>query len=458
VSTSFFSLIIILEVIAIAYLYRKLLFVPRKMIGALDKVRVTPTIHVSSFPVGNFPEALGQRFKQRLACWASGRSDNTSPSLEPIGRVFLEEDFYTPRKVNAAPGAMSGMGILGTFLGLTLGLGSLELDSSKTLMVGIKNLLDGLSIAAWSSVIGIAASLVFTVWSRVVTHEIRNQCDRLNHELDQIFPCVTPGQAVLQLLNAQGKTEYAVTSIQTSFREEFPNILSAKLEERLKAFQNEIASELAGGMLKGADDVLKRFNDNLLTVLEASVPLAEKTQELIKSTDEIVTKQQPSLEKMEAILPTVSDSVTQLTTAAGLFSEITTKVSSLVGEQSAATKELRKISGHLQKAVKSVDSSVLILTQLPEPLKELTQRFDRSVDTFAGQTETRLSETFTTFDKQLAALVSRLVKVADELADTLDRIPTAAQRTSWQQHMATTLDRSAGSKATLLPSELRRKS
>ena len=66
--------------------------------------------------------------------------------------------------LHGMPGIFTGVGLLGTFLGLTVGLGGIDFSNIETMKSGIEVLLKGTTTAFWTSVVGLIGALVFTTW------------------------------------------------------------------------------------------------------------------------------------------------------------------------------------------------------------------------------------------------------------------------------------------------------
>lgn len=60
------------------------------------------------------------------------------------------------------PGTMTGLGILGTFLGLVAGISGFDSATAETITSSIKTLLDGMSTAFFTSIAGVICSFVFS--------------------------------------------------------------------------------------------------------------------------------------------------------------------------------------------------------------------------------------------------------------------------------------------------------
>lgn len=92
---------------------------------------------------------------------SKGIIKNTCPMEDYINEDLLNQAGRTYFN-SAVSGTLTGLGILGTFLGLTLGLSSFSGNDIFTISDNIGPLLDGMKVAFHTSVYGIFFSLVFT--------------------------------------------------------------------------------------------------------------------------------------------------------------------------------------------------------------------------------------------------------------------------------------------------------
>ena len=85
---------------------------------------------------------------------------------------YINDDTVTHGPGNATlaeliPSLLTSLGILGTFMGLSRGLSSLNFADSKGLVEGIPVLLEGMRFAIGTSVAGISCSIVFNMLNRI---------------------------------------------------------------------------------------------------------------------------------------------------------------------------------------------------------------------------------------------------------------------------------------------------
>ncbi len=85
---------------------------------------------------------------------------------------YINDDTVTHSHGNATlaeliPNLLTSLGILGTFMGLSRGLSSLNFQDATELVEGIPNLLTGMRFAFGTSVAGISCSLAFNMLNRI---------------------------------------------------------------------------------------------------------------------------------------------------------------------------------------------------------------------------------------------------------------------------------------------------
>ncbi|MDE6883522.1 MAG: hypothetical protein K2P48_10445 [Lachnospiraceae bacterium] len=118
--------------------------------------------------------------KYRLRVKAAGtrRGAGVSCDLEE----YINEDLLDRVGMNffnsGVSGTLTGLGILGTFLGLSMGLGAFSGDDIFTISDNVGSLLSGMKVAFHTSVYGILFSLVFNVVYRSImsdAYEVLNE-------------------------------------------------------------------------------------------------------------------------------------------------------------------------------------------------------------------------------------------------------------------------------------------
>lgn len=110
----------------------------------------------------------------------------------------------------AVPNLLTGMGILGTFVGLAAGVGSassgLASSNPGEITSALQQLLGGASLAFWTSIVGIVCSILFVVGERSVTRRLHIALVDWVGALESRLERVTPEGVALQQLEQARRT------------------------------------------------------------------------------------------------------------------------------------------------------------------------------------------------------------------------------------------------------------
>lgn len=134
-------------------------------------------------------EEAFDRYRTRLKGYEKGnRMTNTCDLDEYINEDLLDEIGMTHFNGSIA-GTLTGLGILGTFIGLSLGLNSFNGNDIYTISDNVGPLLEGMKVAFHTSVYGIFFSLIFNVAYRAV---MADAYEKLSHFQMVFRECVMP--------------------------------------------------------------------------------------------------------------------------------------------------------------------------------------------------------------------------------------------------------------------------
>lgn len=102
-----------------------------------------------------------RKYQKRMAGYQTRRGLSNSCDLEEYINEELLDRVAMTHYNSAVSGTLTGLGILGTFLGLSMGLGSFNGNDIYTISDNVGPLLEGMKVAFHTSVYGIFFSLVF---------------------------------------------------------------------------------------------------------------------------------------------------------------------------------------------------------------------------------------------------------------------------------------------------------
>ena len=126
----------------------------------------------SGKPVWQEASFLGRRMRGSWLRFLQNAEQLDRRGLPTNVEDYINDDTVTHSHGNATlaeliPNLLTSLGILGTFMGLSRGLSSLNFADASQLISGIPDLLSGMRFAFGTSVAGISCSLVFNMLNRI---------------------------------------------------------------------------------------------------------------------------------------------------------------------------------------------------------------------------------------------------------------------------------------------------
>lgn len=220
---------------------------------------------------------------------------------------FNENTIIIPRLsigfYNALPGVFTGWGILGTFVGLTLGLAQLNIgsDTVEGLRQGIEGMLSGMSLAFSSSLWGILISLIFLIITRLCLRKVYDMVGELQQAVDEAFPILTSEQLLENCLweaREQSKelkrfNEDLAISIATALDEKLSLRLDPTFDKLLGAIEQltqvgsselgQVISSQMGAEIKNLSEILDAVGNNLRSISDYITASQEKLTESVQN-------------------------------------------------------------------------------------------------------------------------------------------------------------------------------
>ncbi len=147
------------------------------------------------------------------------------PDPEPRGLI-------TPALVAAGPSLLTAVGILGTFIGLVMGLeAGTSAGGTGEMPIDINTLVGGLHVSFRTSVIGLVASLALTVVSKSISGRAERELGRLSRTLDAGLVRTTTHELLAHLYVRQDEAAEALRWLK---RELATDALQQTLEKAIR--------------------------------------------------------------------------------------------------------------------------------------------------------------------------------------------------------------------------------
>lgn len=240
---------------------------------------------------------------------------------------YLNEDLLNQAGMNyynsAISGTMTGLGILGTFIGLSIGLGSFNGNDIYTISDNVGPLLDGMKVAFHTSVYGILFSLVFQFAYRSL---MADAYDKLQEFLDVFRECVEPA---VNTTDANTKAMLVYQVNMANSMKQITELIKGEAKEQAESldkmaqrFADRIEGTLGtdfdrlGKSLQNACSAQENCADNYQSMAETAKELLYASRTLQKALEETMGRQeamarqlQEQSERIDATCNTINEEI-----------------------------------------------------------------------------------------------------------------------------------------------------
>ena len=288
------------------------------------------------------------------------------------------------RMLDTGSGTLVGLGLLGTFLGLTLGISNFDSSDTARINESIQGLLAGMGTAFLTSLLGMGASIVFTFIDKALRHRLYKHVYALTEQLDSLYyiddvelSSINQQKIVTQLYNALKTDMLQQTSAlvdkltyhnadgqDVSVGNAIREILTENQEQSkaLKSFSTDLAIELNNGF----DEVLSRQMQQKILPLMENVDATTKA--IVEHIDQMAAQvSSPATDMMQKVVDELKQSMQSVINefSTGLSGSATTELENLAHQLGTATqamaefpKNMQNISATLQVTIDEVKNAI----------------------------------------------------------------------------------------------------
>lgn len=282
------------------------------------------------------------------------------------------------RIVDLIPPALSTWGVLGTFIGIAMGLSEFN---TQDIDASIPKLLEGMKTAFFTSLAGMGTSLIL----QFIISKISDKSTKVS-----------------DIEVASGKIVEAMDAMKKSF-----------VDQASKQDQNQV------NFFKTANPLIQSMNDNLTNLANDISSLTLSVQAISSELTQLKDANTESNKRLDAITQNTSP-LKSIDTNIG---EITDATSGLVSGQSEMLEDVKGLGTRLHDEVMDIEEQMTKTNgMLREKFDEFSELLKKSntealVEVMKGVTEE--------FEKQMNALISRLVQENfQKLNESVERLNT----------------------------------
>ncbi len=414
--------------------------------------------------------ALKEAYEKSICIEITGKKQTNTLAFE----FFSEFSTCNAQRINlrlldTASGTLVGLGLLGTFLGLTIGIKDFDSTSTQTIQKSIEMLLGGMGTAFLTSLVGMSLSIIYTVFDKFWRNRLSKHIYVLTNKLDSIYYI---DDRTLDNLNEEALANSILLSIRELVQNEIRivvdtlnnkltyqnsegetvilgnairEILSENIQQStaLRSFSTDLALELNNGF----DETLSRqmqqkilpLMENVDTTTKAIVEHIDKMAEQVSS---------PATEMIQSVVDELKNSMTSIIKefSTGLSGSATNELENLASQLGTAAQamadfpnNMANISSTLQVTIEEVKSAVSEISNTSANANSTAMQQMQEQITFAtGAISNAISEvkevmgTITqTSQQQSNEMANKLVDAAEKMGTflngTISRLSASVQ-------------------------------
>ena len=377
---------------------------------------------------------------------------------EVFNPASLAHGLVGNRMLLAVPAILTGLGVLGTFVGLQIGIGSLDLSASQieNLDKSIAPIISGCSTAFSTSVWGVFCSLIFTIVEKLLEWSAVRKIRILQSRLDALIPRYTPEESMIDLQRSAAQSEYFLKGLAVAIGDEMQkamnrlgssitdavkdslgsnaqdlgkmsaDLMSAALTDELGKLQNavtgmadEFKSEFLGASTN-LNTTISRF-DKLLggvdTTVRASSDVVKQAVERLTAHEEVVVQLKEGSIRLQEAATELSSMRDTFTLSAQKNSDAAAAQEKAASVNEIVANKLQLVGDKLPEVQESVSQGARIIASLGQPLLSLKEVLDTTPQIFGQQAEIQANRD----EKRSSLLLEQTEKLAATVAAAAEK-------------------------------------
>lgn len=321
-------------------------------------------------------------YKKELQRMDSEESATIRPDIRDYFNEELLDSVLMAEISEQIPGVMTGLGILGTFIGLTVGLNKFSLGSdidTSLMQTSISGLLEGIKTAFITSIFGVVYSLAFNFFYKKIYISV---CEEMN-EFIVCYESEMISSPQNDLLTSFVRSQEIQTESLRNFADNIAAAMAKQINDLLQPTVENLNSSVDNFFNKSVrsqDESLGIIVNTFVDKMNSS--LGNQFEELGKTISELNSKQIESNEKIQAVVDTICQN------AAGIAS-----------------------------VNNSLESSLQSLNRLLDKMDDYQANTNRANETLLNRIDT-----INAYNDRQADALANLEKAQIEFNETADRI------------------------------------
>ncbi|MEH8222295.1 anti-phage ZorAB system protein ZorA [Aeromonas veronii] len=354
---------------------------------------------------------LWQEFDESLVLSSDKKQlFNTIDAEHFFNAKNLATGLTSSRLLAATPSFLVAIGVLGTFVGLTIGLEGLVGNTAEieTLKSGINKLISGAAVAFMTSVWGVAFSLLLNLCEKLFERKALNDIQDLQNRIDFLYPRLPAEQSLVHIAEHSKESKEALQEL----HERIGDRLQESINGMSESMQNALTDTLNNIMGPAIQTLVHSTNQQSSQVMEN---LVGSFMEGMSSAGRVQGEQ---LEKVAADVNTAVSSMSERLEQ--LFNKLSTQQASSLDAQD---EQSRRFQDQLQQLANSADERQgLLESRFGKMMGDLAQQHDQQQTELLVQQQKMLGSLGTASQQQIEAITSAVQQQQNALQDAVGKL------------------------------------
>lgn len=345
------------------------------------------------------------------------------------------------RQLDTATGTLVGLGLLGTFFGLTLGIKDFDSSSTQNIQKSIQLLLSGMGTAFITSLVGMFLSMIYSFCDKYWRNRLSKHLYTLTNKLDSLYYI---DDRTLDDLNEQALAKSIASTMKEVVENEIRSVINV-LNEKL-AYNNESGESTT--VANAIREMLKENQEQSKALKSFSTDLA---MELNNGFDEVLSRQMqqkilPLMENVDATTKVIVEHIDQMASQVAspatnmiqtVVDELKTSMSEMMKEFSSglsgsATNELETLAHQLGTAAQSMADFPNNMAQISSTLQVTIEEVKNAVSEISNTSANANSTAMQQMQEQITFATGAISNAISEVKDVMSGLTQSSQEQTGQ--------------------------
>lgn len=386
--------------------------------------------------------SIAESYAETICIDITERKQTNTPALE----IFSEFSTCSAHKINlrlldTAAGTLVGLGLLGTFLGLTLGIKDFDSSSTQNIQKSIQLLLSGMGTAFITSLVGMLLSMIYSFCDKYWRNRLSKHLHVLTKKLDSLYYI---DDRTLDDLNEKALAKSIASTMKEVVEHEMRSVINALNEKLTYNSESGEATTIANAIR----EILKENQEQSKALKSFSTDLAI---ELNNGFDEVLSRQMqqkilPLMENVDATTKAIVEHIDQMASLVSspatdmiqtVVDELKNSMSEMMKEFSSglsgsATNELETLAHQLGTAAQSMADFPNNMAHISSTLQVTIEEVKNAVSEISHTSANANSTAMQQMQEQITFATSAISAAIAEVKDVMSGISQSSQEQSNQ--------------------------